>query len=163
MSLPAGRVLGVVLALVAGGLVLALWPSKEPGVAEAIEGRVRELAQAAEDRDLGELTDGVSERFRSKEGWGKPEAKRVLAAQVLRGEWLSVFVADLDAQEESPTRGTFRAKLLFARSEAQSLEGLARESVTSAYLLEGAFEREADGTWRVVEVSHRRLGPTELF
>ena len=163
MRLPASRVLGVVLALAAGGLVLALWPAQEPGVPEAIERRVRELAHAAEERDLGDLADGVSERFRSREGWGKAEAKRVLAAQVLRGEWLRVFVADLDAQEESPTRGTFRAKLLFARSEAQSLEGLARESVTSAYLLEGAFEREEDGTWRVVQVSQRRLGPTELF
>ena len=163
MSLPASRVLGLVLALAAGALVLVLWPSKEPGVAEAIERRVRELAHAAEERDLGDLTDGVSERFRSKQGWGKTEAKRVLAAQVLRGEWLRVFVADLDAQEQSPTRGSFRAKLLFARSEAQSLEGLARESVTSAWLLEGVFEREDDGTWRVVEVSQRRLGPTELF
>jgi hypothetical protein len=163
VKLPASRVLGLVLALVAGGLVLALWPSQEPGVAEAIERRVRELVHAAEERDLGDLTDGVSERFRSKQGWGKAEAKRVLAAQVLRGEWLRIFVADLDAQEESPTRGTFSAKLLFARSEAQSLEGLARESVTSAYLMEGAFEREEDGTWRVVEVGYRQLGPSELF
>jgi hypothetical protein len=163
VRLPAGRLLGVVLALVAGGLVLALWPTKEPGVAEAIERRVRELAHAAEERELGDLTDGVSERFRSGEGWGKTEAKRVLAAQVLRGEWLRVFVADLSAQEESPTRGTFRTKLLFARSEAQTLEALSRDAVMSAYLLEGVFEREEDGTWRVVQARHRRLGPTELF
>ena len=163
MRLPAGKVLGVLLALGAAALVLVLWPSREPGVPEAIERRVRELAHAAEERDLGDLTDGVSERFRSKEGWGKPEARRVLAAQVLRGEWLRVFVADLSAQEESPTRGTFRAKLLFARSEARTLEGVPRDSVMSAYALEGAFEREPDGTWRVVEASHRRLGPSELF
>nr|WP_153868396.1 MULTISPECIES: hypothetical protein [Myxococcaceae] len=161
--MPAGRVLGVVLALAAAGLVLALWPSKEPGVPEAIERRVRELAHAAEEHDLGELNDGVSERFHSREGWGKDEVRRVFAAQVLRAEWLRVFVADLHAEEASPTRGTFRAKLLFARSEAKSLEGLSRDAVTSAYLIEGTFEREQDGTWRVVEARHRALGASELF
>lgn len=163
MRLPVGKVLGVVLALAAAGLVLALWPSHEPGVPEAVEQRVRELAQAAEERDLGALTDGVSQRFKSREGWGRDEARRVLAAQVLRGEWLRVFVADLRATEESPTRGAFRAKLVFARSEAKSLEGLSRESVMSAYLLEGAFEREEDGTWRCVSVSQRPLEAGELF
>ena len=33
----------------------------------------------------------------------------------------------------------------------------------SAYLIEGTFEKQDDGEWRIVQAKHRSLSPTELF
>ncbi len=163
MRLTKAQVLGLVLALVAAGLVLWLWPQEEPDVRTAITRRVVKLTADAERKDLAELMDGVSERFRSGEGWGKPELKGVLLGQVLRGQWVRIFTTGLDVTPVSETRGDFQIKLIFGRSEADALEKLARESVLSAYLIQGTFEREQDGEWRVVQASHRPLNPSDLF
>jgi hypothetical protein len=132
-------------------------------VHDAIERRVVEMTRAAERRELGAVLDAVSERFRSGEGWDKQEVKGVVAAQILRGQWVRIFTTDLSITEVSPTRGDFQARFIFGRSQADRLEDLVRESVLSAYLIEGTFEREADGEWRVVSARHRRLGPGELL
>jgi len=163
MMLSRGQVMGVVLALVAAGAVLALWPRKEPGVKEAITQRIVQMADAAERKDMAELMDGVSESFRSGENWDKPQLKGVLLGQVLRGNWVRVFVKDLQVTEVNPSRGDVRVKIIFGRSQADTLETLARDSVLNAYLIEGAFQKEEDGTWRAVEARHRPLNPGELF
>jgi hypothetical protein len=163
MRLTKAQVLGLVLALVAAGLVLWLWPQEEPDVRTAITRRVVKLTADAERKDLAELMDGVSERFRSAEGWGKQELKGVLLGQVLRGQWVRIFTTGLDITPVSQTRGDFQIKLIFGRSEADALEKLARDSVLSAYLIQGTFEREEDGEWRVVQASHRPLNPSDLF
>ena len=63
MTLSRGHVLGVVLALLAAGAVLALWPQEEPGVKEAITRKVVKMTDAAERKDMAELMDGVSDNF----------------------------------------------------------------------------------------------------
>jgi hypothetical protein len=163
MTLSRGHVLGVVLALLAAGAVLAFWPREEPGVKEAITRKVVKMTDAAERKDMAELMEGVSDRFHSGEGWSKQEVKGVLLGQVLRGNWVRVFVRDLQVSEVNPTRGDVQVKIIFGRSEADQLEHLAQDSVISAYLIEGSFEKEADGEWRVVQARHRSLGPTELL
>jgi hypothetical protein len=163
MTLSRGQVLGVVLALVAAGLVLALWPQKEPGVKEAITRRVLQMGDAAEHKDMGGLMEAVADSFHSGEGWDKQQLKGVLLGQVLRGEWVRVFVKDLLVTEISPSEGDARVKLIFGRSEADTLETLARDSVLSAYLIEARFEKQSDGEWRVVSAQHRSLRPGELF
>lgn len=163
MTLSRGHVLGLVLALLAAGAVLALWPREEPGVKEAITRKVVKMTDAAERKDMAELMEGVSDNFQSGEGWNKQQMKGVLLSQVLRGSWVRVFVKDLTVTEVSPTRGDVQMKIIFGRSEADQLENLARESVMSAYLIEGTFEKQSDGEWRVVQARHRSLSPTELF
>jgi hypothetical protein len=163
MVLSRGQVLGLALALLAAGAVLAFWPRQEPEVTEAIRRQVVRMTAAAERRDVAELMEGVSERFRSGEGWDKRQARGVLVGQVLRGTWVRVFVRDLEVTELSPTRGHFQLKVLFGRSEADELERLARESVLSAWLIEGTFEKEADGQWRVVQAKHRAMSASELL
>jgi hypothetical protein len=163
MTLSRGHVLGLVLALLAAGAVLALWPQPEPGVKEAITRKVVQMTAAAERKDMAELMDGVSDGFRSGEGWNKQQLKGVLLGQVLRGSWVRVFVRDLQVTELSPTRGDVQVKIIFGRSEAEQLEQLAQDSVLSAYLIEGTFEKQEDGEWRVVQAKHRSLNPTELF
>ncbi len=163
MTLSRGQVLGVVLALLAAGAVLALWPREEPGVKEAITRKVVRMTAAAERKDMAELMEGVSDSFRSGEGWNKQQLKGVLLGQVLRGSWVRVFVRDLQVTEVNPSRGDVQVKIIFGRSEAEQLEQLAQESVLSAYLIEGVFEKQEDGEWRVVQAKHRSLSPTELF
>ena len=163
MTMSRGQVLGVVLALLAAGGVLALWPQKEPGVREAITRRVLQMSDAAEHKDMGELMDGVAESFHSGEGWDKPQLKGVLLGQVLRGDWVRVFVKDLDVNEVDPRHGTVQVKIIFGRSQAEKFENLARESVLSAYLIQATFEKQDDGQWRALTAQHRSLSPSELF
>ena len=163
MTLTRGQVLGVVLALIAAGGVLALWPQKEPGTREAITRRVLQMGDAAERKDMSDLMDGVADSFRSGENWDKQQLKGVLLGQVLRGEWVRVFIKDLHVTELSPTQGDVQVKLIFGRSQAETLENLARESVLSAYRIDARFEKQQDGEWRVVSAKHRGLSPGELF
>lgn len=163
MKLPAPTVLGLVVALAVGGLVVFAWPRAEPTVKEAVERRIVELTRAAEQRDLGDLADGLSEDFRSSRGWRKQEAKAFLAAQVLRGQWLRVFTVDIEVAELSPAAARFEAKFIFGRSEAPAFKDLARESVMSAYRVAGTFMKEADGTWRITEADHQALDSSQLF
>ncbi|HSP77671.1 MAG TPA: hypothetical protein VLQ93_04035 [Myxococcaceae bacterium] len=87
----------------------------------------------------------------------------MLLGQVLRGTWVRIFVRDLQITERSPTEGDFQLKIIFGRSEADELEDLARESLLSAYSIQGTFQREEDGEWRVVRAKHRSLSPSELL
>jgi hypothetical protein len=163
MTLSRGHVVGLVLALLAAGAVLAFWPREEPGVKEAITRKVVKMTDAAERKDMAELMEGVSDNFQSGEGWNKQQVKGVLVSQVLRGSWVRVFVKDLNVTEVNPSRGDVQMKIIFGRSEADQLENLAQESVLSAYLIEGTFEKQSDGEWRVIQARHRSLSPTELF
>jgi len=157
------RVVGLVLALLAGGLVLVFWPRSEPPVQEAITRKIIEMTRAAEQKDVSGVMDGVSDRFKSGQGWGKDQVKGVLVAQVLRGQWLRIFHTDLEVTEVSPTQGDFSVRFIFARSDAQQLEQLGQDAVLNAWQVEGTFEKEQDGQWRVVVARNRRLEPSELF
>ncbi len=163
MTLSRGRILGLGLALLAAGAVLAFWPQPEPGVTEAITRQVVRMTAAAERKDMAELMEGVSESFRSGEGWDKRQVKGVLLGQVLRGTWVRIFVRDLQITERSPSEGDFQLKIIFGRSEAGELEDLARDSMLSAYSILGTFQKEEDGEWRVVRAKHRSLRPSELL
>ncbi|MBN1205202.1 MAG: hypothetical protein JXB05_09790 [Myxococcaceae bacterium] len=163
LTLSRSRVVGLGLALLVAGLVLALWPREELTVEEAISRKIIEMTRSAEEKDIAEVMEGVSERFKAGEGWGKEQLRGVLAAQVLRGQWVRIFFRDLTVTEVSPTQGEFTAKFLFGRSEAQLLEQLAQETVLSIWRVEGTFEKEQDGEWRVVVARHRRLNPQDLF
>jgi len=157
------RVVGLVLALLVGGLVLVFWPHEEPPVQEAITRKIIEMTRAAEQKDVSAVMEGVSERFTSGQGWGKDQVKAVMVAQVLRGQWLRIFHTDLEVTEVSPTQGDFSVKFIFARSDAQQLDQLGQDSVLNAWAVEGTFEKEQDGEWRVTVAKNRRLEPTELF
>lgn len=163
MTLPSSRVIGVALALLAAGLVLFLWPDPELPVQEAITRKIIAMTHAAEEKDVAGVMEGVSERFKAGRGFSKEQVRGVLVAQVLRGQWVRIFHTGLEVTEVSPTRGDFTVRFIFARSEAQELDQLAKESVVDAWSVEGSFEKEQDGEWRVVEARDRRLDPRDLF
>lgn len=163
MHVPAPRFVALLVALAVGVGVMALWPKPALSVEEAVEQRLAALSHSAEEKDLSALSDGLSEQFRSTQGWNREDARRVVAGQVLRGTWLRVFVVDVEVEERSPTEAAFVAKFIFARSEAERFSDLAKENVTSAYRIEGTFVKEADGTWRITRAAHRALSPASLF
>ncbi|MBZ4417103.1 hypothetical protein [Myxococcus sp. RHSTA-1-4] len=164
LTLSRSRVMGLGLALLAAGAVLYFWPRPEPGVQEAVTRRVVEMTRAAEEKDVGGVMEAVSERFRSVGGgWGKKEVRGVLASQVLRGQWVRVFMTNLEVREVSPTQGDFQARFIFGRSQAEKVQDLAADSVLNAWLIEGTFEKEEDGEWRVVRAKHRSLNPADLL
>lgn len=164
LSLSRSRVVGLGLALLAAGAVLYFWPRPEPGVQEAVTRRIVQLTRSAEEKDVGAVMEGVSERFRSESGgWDKKSVRGVLTAQVLRGQWVRIFMTGLEVREVSPTQGDFQARFIFGRSEAEKLEDLAASSVLNAYMIEGTFEREADGEWRVVRAKHHPVDASDLL
>ncbi|XXF75962.1 hypothetical protein P2318_23275 [Myxococcaceae bacterium GXIMD 01537] len=163
VTMSRSKVVGVVLALLAGGLVLAFWPREEPGVKEAVSREIIAMTRAAQEKDVGAIMEHVSERFRAAQGWDKQQVRGVLVGQVLRGQWVRVFTTNLEVTEVTPTRADYRVKIIFGRSPGERIEDLSRETVLSAYLLEGAFEKEDDGQWRVVSARHQSLAPTDLL
>lgn len=163
VTMSRSKVVGLLLALLVGGLVLAFWPREEPGVQEAITREIVSMTRAAQEKDVGELMDRVSERFRTHQGWDKQQVRGVLVGQVLRGQWVRVFTTNLDVTEVSPARGDFQVKIIFGRSPGERLEDLSRETILNAYLIEGSFEKEQDGKWRVVSARHQPLDPMDLL
>lgn len=156
MKLPSAKVLGVLLALGAAVLVLALWPRKPESPKERIERLVVELTYAAQERDLGAIMEHVSERFTSSEGLDKQAIKGVLAGQLLRGSWVRVFTTELSidvlAADSAQLTGTF----IFARSEATRLEDLAKDSVMSRYVIDAKLALESGDQWRFVSARYRQ-------
>ncbi|QDE96511.1 hypothetical protein BHS05_12030 [Myxococcus xanthus] len=159
------QVVGGVLALLAAGAVLYFWPRQQLTVEEAIRRQVVVMTRAAEGKDVGGVMEHVSERFRSngQGGWSKKDVRGILTAQVLRGQWVRVFVTNLEVREVSPSEGEFQARFIFGRSQAEKVEDLAADSVLNAYLIEGAFEKEEDGEWRVVRARPESISPADLL
>jgi hypothetical protein len=163
LTLSRSRVVGLALALLVGGGVLALWPREQPSVQEAISRKIIQMTRAAEQRDVGAVMEGVSEHFKAAQGWNKQQLHGVLVAQLLRGQWVRVFQTALEVKEVSPTRGDFSVKFIFARADGEELDHLSRQSVFNAWRVEGSFEKEQDGEWRVVEARYTRLEPSDVL
>jgi hypothetical protein len=163
VNLSRSRVIGVGLALVVGAAVVLLWPRQELSVEEIIQQKIVAMTHAAQEKDVAKVMEDVSESFKGGQGMKKEQVRGVLLSQVLRGQWVRIFTTELSATEVSPTRGDFTVKFIFHRSEAQTMEELTKESVLNAFEIQGSFEKEQDGEWRVVEARHRQVAPTELF
>jgi hypothetical protein len=163
MRLNRGVLVGVLFVLAAGGLIFLLWPRGPVDPAELIKRKVVLMTHAAERKDLGEIMEQVSPRFRSADGWGRDEVKGVLAAQILSGRWVRVFTTEMSVTMTSSTTADFSGKFVFGRSDAKELKDLARDSVLSSYLIDAKLEKEADGEWRFVWAKPQQIDPASLF
>ncbi len=152
---------GVVAAIAAGVATYALWPRAEDSPEERIRRMVEEMANAAEERDVGGILEHVSQKFRGEEGMGKEELRGFIAGQVLRGEWVQVMPMNTEVKLTSEDSAEFSGKFVLARSEGDVREQV-RAGAVSAYLIEGKLQRE-DGEWRFVSAKHRPVDATELF
>lgn len=161
MKFTRSHLFALVLAVAAGAVTYAVLLKPSPEPAELVRRKAIQMARAAERRDLGFIMDQVSPRFRSEEGWSRDELRAFLAGQILRGEWIRVFTADLETWTESPTSVRFAGKFILGRSEAKQLKDLARESVLGSYRIQAKAEKEPDGEWRFVWASHEPVDPME--
>jgi len=163
MTIARSKLVAATVVAVAGALTFALWPrSSSANVEELIRHKAVKMARAAEEKDLGYIMDQVSDRFTSAEGWHKSELRGVLAAQLMRGNWLRVFPADLKILVTSSTTATFSGKFIFGRSTATNLKDLARESGMISYAIDAKLEKEGE-EWRFVSASHREISPSEFL
>jgi len=150
--------LAVLLAALAG-LWLAARP--EPPGDEAL---IRALfAEAAAAADAGRAADTVlplSQRFQGH-GLGRDEARRMVAAMVLRRQWVSVTLAGVRVAVDGD-RATAQVDAVLASGGAgkQLVDLLPAEA--SAHRFDCALEREPDG-WRVVQAAWRSVPLAEAL
>lgn len=156
--------IGILLAIGAGVLVLLMWPKQELTPEQIIYRNVLQMQRAAEEKDVGAIMEHVSDRFQGEpQALNKDDLRRFLAAQILRGAWVRVFVRDTDIRLTSATEATFEGKFVFGRSEADTLEKLAAESRVGGYRVTGKLELEQDGAWRFVSAGYEAIPPGQLF
>jgi hypothetical protein len=163
MQVSRARLIALALGLATAALVFLLWPRSEPSAEELIERQVLQMARAAEKREVGPILEHISERFRSQQGWGKQELKGVLAAHLLRGQWVRVFTVNTEVKLLGPDEARFSGQFVFGRSQAERPQDLPKGSEIRAYDIEGTLAREQDGEWRFVSAKHRVVDATDLF
>lgn len=141
--------------LVAGAGALAWRLTRTPPDDEAL---VRALlagaARAAAEKRPGDAADALSERFRGPGGMGQDDARRLVAALVLRGGWIGVTIADAKLALDGDA-GAANVDVVLARGSGagKSLAALL-PGEASVHRFALALAREPPG-WRVVSAEWR--------
>lgn len=147
---------GAVVVLALGFYLLR--PTGEQSVEEQIRNTLLQLRDAAQKRDLREVTDRIAEDFRTDEGLDKQSIKGVLAAQLLRGQWVRVFEVDVKITPTSATSGEVSGTWLFGRSDATDVRNLAAESVMGSYRIDARLEKRGED-WLVTWARYEQAAP----
>jgi hypothetical protein len=147
--------------LIAPALLLGLscsTPSPEEQVRELIE----RAEAAARDRDVGELSDMLSERYRDAAGNGKQQALAILRYQFLQHQSLHLLKRVRTIQSTEP--GIVEAVLLVAAADVEFRSVNELESVSAELLrFDLVFAEEDGGDWRVLEAEWRSVGPADFL
>ena len=158
----AGWIAVVVLVGLAGAIWLARRsPSLSPEA--RIRARFDEAARAAEKRRADEVVEILSERFGGGgEGMraDRDEVRRMLALELLRGQWVSVSVTSARTIVDG-SRARSNVDVLMSRSEDRR-KGIAAllPGEAAAHRFELELEEEK-GEWRVVSGTWRQIGLAE--
>lgn len=166
MAVRRGWVLLVVAAAAAAVVAWLAWPARTEGPEERIRALLQEAARAAEQRKPGEVAELLSERFRGGAGeasLGRDDARRLLALELLRGQWVTVTIASAEVIVDGP-RARAHVDALLSRA-ADRQKGLAAllpgEAAVHRFRLE--LEEEPDGRWRVVAAGWRQASLQEAL
>ncbi len=151
MTLTGTRLAAIAGAACVAAAILLLWPREKDDPEEKIRRKVVQMARAAEQKDVAFVMEQVSETFRGGDGFTKQELKGFLLGQILRGNWVRVFVADMKVTVNGGS-ADFQGKFVFGRSEAARLEELAKESVMGSYRVDAKLALES-GEWRFVSAT----------
>lgn len=157
----------VLLAVAVGVTLAGVWMlrAKPLSAEELVRQQVDKMVSAVGDRDLATLMEPVSERFSGPAGMRKNELKSFLAAQLLRGKFVSVLARELRVEVFSDTSAKVSGTFLFGRSgsppgkSVKSLEDLKatlQGSEVGAWDIAGDLEKEPDGVWRFVRATYSR-------
>ena len=156
--------IGVGVAAATAAATLVLWPKREETPEEHIQRKVVRMADAAEKKDIGAIMEQISTEFRGTDPVAtREDLERLLAVQILGGNWVRVFVREMEVTVTSPSEAVFRGKFIFGRSTADTLERLAAQSRIQAYQVDAQLRKEADGEWRFYSGGYRAIPPGELF
>jgi hypothetical protein len=154
----------VIVAAVLAVAAVAAWRLAAPPPPPDEE-RIRTLfddaARAAEERRIGDVVAGVSERFQG-DGLDRRGLARLVAAHVLRGEWVRVGVAGARVRVEGE-RATALVDAVLARGGAKgkALVDLLPSEAT-AHRIACDLARE-DGEWRIVAARWRPVSLAEAL
>ncbi len=157
-------IVAVAAALVLG--VVWLRPRRAVAPEERIRATFEDAARAAEQRKVDRVADLLSERFDGGgEGQraGRDEVRRLLALELLRGQWVSVAISSAEVIVDGRrARANVDAVLSRAADRKKGLASLLPgEASVHRFSLE--LEEEADGKWRVVSGRWRQVGLEEAL
>ncbi len=153
------------VAVVLGGAALAyvLLLKPPPPPETLIRQKVVQMVRSAERKELGDVIEQISPSFRTSDGLNRDELRGFLAGQLFRGQWVRIFLVEMDVQVKSATSAELSAKFIFGRSDAKELKDLAKESVMSSYQIDARAERESDGEWRFVWASYQPIDASQFL
>ncbi len=153
MTLSARSVaLGVAVAFAA--LTVVFWPKKPVSDEDQIRAMIARCVKAAEDKDLGPITDAMADDFKGPSGAGRDDVKRIIAFQVLRSkETVAVFNPKLSVTLTGPDTADTSGKFVFARVKAKNADELTPDGVVSSYEIDGKLKK-LDGKWQFVSATY---------
>ncbi|HET6410480.1 MAG TPA: hypothetical protein VFG53_00325 [Anaeromyxobacter sp.] len=151
------------------GLFLALWlamPSRPPPTPEEqVRALLEEAARAAGDRKADRVVALLSDRFdgvAEGEHVAREEVKRLLALELMRGEWVSVTLSSAQVVVDGKrARAHVDAVLGRAADRGRGLAALL-PGEASAHRFRLDLEEEG-GRWRVVAARWRRISLEEAL
>jgi len=128
---------------------------------EQIRALFQDAVRAVGEKRVGDAVVGVSERFQGEGGLDKRAVKQLIAAQVFRGEWLTISIAGLQVELDGA-----RAKAVLDVVMARSGKGADLASLlpgeAAANRFSVALEHGAEG-WKIVGATRREVGLRELL
>ncbi len=152
--------LGVLLAGALGWAAFRKLAARPPSDEEAIGAIFLDAARAVEEKRVSVAVRGVSERFRG-DGLDKRELKQLIAANALRGEWVSVTVAGTRVQVDGDAaRATVDVVMARSGKGRALADLLPAEASASRIACELARE---EGEWRVVSARRRPISLAEAL
>ena len=119
-----------------------------------MRGLFADAALAAEEKRVGDVVAGVSERFQG-EGLDRRGVKQLVAAHVLRGQWVRASIAGPRCALEGDARRRWSTSCSRAPRGGEGAPDLLPGEAT-AHRFDCALEREEDG-WRVVAATWRPI------
>jgi len=111
------RVLMVVLPLLVGGAVVALWPKEKVSPEDQVRAWVGHLVDAASKRDVATITDSLAPTFKTRGGVSRQETKQMIAGLLLRSpQGVAVLNPSLNIVMDSPESGSLTGTFIFAQA-----------------------------------------------
>ncbi len=150
------RAIGIILGVLAALLTLWLWPKPALSAEDEIRALVAQCVEAAEDKELGTITDAMAEDFSGPSGASRDDVKRMIAFAVLRDkESVAVFNPKLAVTVTATNNAEVSGKFVFARAKAKSFDALPEGAVVNAYEIDAKLQKR-EGKWRFISATYKQ-------
>jgi hypothetical protein len=151
------RPVALIVALLAAGAVLFLWPRGPKDPESQIRKLVAECVDDANKKDVSGITDHMDERFIGPNGSGKLDVKQLLAYQLLRQQDVAVILnPTLTVTVASPEKASLVGYFVFARTMVKTAEELSPSGIGAVYKIDADLEKK-DGRWWFIGAQYQRV------